>query len=298
MNRKKCVFFAFIVAYYYTKCYHKKKDIGVRTLNEAIKKYIPDYYYSKVVDIVGQESTRHVHDAFEIYYMKEGSCTYHIEDYTYKVLAGDVILIPGRTSHRTTYGGVAHTRLLVNCSDAYIPVPVLERLGAIGYLYRNRKAISQLEELFAKIEHEYSHADALSTEVLKCFTAELMFVILRHKNEHEVMKEGNDLVVTVQEYIQNNYMNEVKLSAMAELLSVSQEHLSRVFKQEAGIGFKEYLVQFRLHKAEDMLKHETGRAVSEVAYACGFNDGNYFSYIFKKVYGVSPTEIRRKRGEE
>ena len=56
-------------------------------------------------------------------------------------------------------------------------------------------------------------------------------------------------------------------------------------------------MQFRLQKAEEMLKHETGRAVSEVAYACGFNDGNYFSYKFKKAFGVSPTQIRRKKEE-
>ena len=265
-------------------------------MKEDIKKYIPDYYYSKVVDIVGHESTRHFHDAFEIYYMKERTCTYHIEDLTYKLVPGDILLIPGNTAHRTTYGGVAHTRLLVNCSKEYIPESVLERLPSIGHLYRNNKVISQIEELFAKIEHEYSHADALSADVLKCFTAELLFVILRHKNEHEMKKPaGNDFVTTVQEYIQNNYMNEVKLATIAEMLSVSQEHLSRVFKQETGIGFKDYLVKFRLQKAEDMLKHEPGRAVSEVAYACGFNDGNYFSYKFKEAYGVSPTEIRRKK---
>lgn len=264
-------------------------------MSETIQNYIPDYYYSKVVDIVGHESTRHVHDAFEIYYMKEGSCTYYIEESAYKVLPGDIILIPGNTSHRTTYGGVAHTRLLVNCSYAYIPEPVLERLTGIGPLYRNNRVLSQLEELFAKIEHEYSHADALSAEVLKCFTAELLFVILRHKNEHEKVTLGSDFIKTVQDYIQENYMNEVKLSSIAEMLSVSQEHLSRVFKQETGIGFKDYLTGFRLQKAEDMLKHETGRAVSEVAYACGFNDGNYFSYKFKKAYGVSPTEVRRKK---
>ena len=261
-------------------------------------KYIQDYYYSKVVDVVGHESTRHVHDEFEIYYMKEGSCTYHIEDNTYKVMPGDVILIPGNTGHRTTYGGVAHTRLLVNCSYKYIPASVLERIAVVGYLYRNNRVISQLEELFAKIEHEYSHADVLSTDVLKCFTAELLFVILRHKNEHEGKKqEEHDFVTMVQEYIQNNYMNEVKLASIAEILSVSQEHLSRVFKQETGIGFKDYLVRFRLQKAEDMLMHEPGRAVSEVAYACGFNDGNYFSYTFKKVYGMSPTQMRRKKEE-
>ncbi len=264
-------------------------------MKEDIKQYIPDYYYSKVVDVVGHESTSHIHDAFEIYYMKEGTCTYYIEDAVYKVVPGNIILIPGNTRHRTTYGGVAHTRLLVNCSPAYIPASILERLGAIGHLYRNNRVISQLEELFAKIEYEYSHAEALSADMLKCFTAELLVVILRHKNEQELKNTGNDFVTTVQEYIQNNYMNEVKLSAIAEMLSVSQEHLSRVFKQETGIGFKDYLVRFRLQKAEEMLKHEPGKAVSEVAYACGFNDGNYFSYKFKEAYGVSPTKVRPKK---
>lgn len=267
-------------------------------MKESIKKYISDYYYSKVVDIVGHESAMHVHDAFEIYYMKQGNGTYYIEDHMYKILPGDVVLIPGNTSHRTTYGGKVHTRLLVNCSHAYIPEAVLERLTGMGYLYRNHKVIGQLEEVFAKIEHEYSHADALSEEVLKCFTAELMFIILRHKNEHEKASPENNFITTVQEFVQNNYMNEVKLSALAEQLSVSQEHLSRVFKRETGVGFKEYLIRFRLQKAEEMLKHEPGRAVSEVAYACGFNDGNYFSYKFKKAYGVSPTEVRRKKEEK
>ncbi|MBP3609427.1 MAG: helix-turn-helix transcriptional regulator [Lachnospiraceae bacterium] len=266
-------------------------------MKEPVTQYIQDYYYSKVVDIVDHESTRHDHEEFEIYYMKEGSCNYMIDDHTCRVVTGDVILIPGNTSHRTNYGGVPHTRLLVNCSYEYIPASVADRIPTVGYHYRNHKVISRIEELFAKIEYEYSHPDAFSADALKCYTAELFLVILRHKNEHETQPEGSNIIRTAMEYIQNNYMNDVKLSTIAELLSISPEHLSRVFKQEAGIGFKEYLTGFRLQKAEDMLKHETGRAVSEVAYACGFNDGNYFSYTFKKAYGVSPSQVRRKKEE-
>ena len=121
-------------------------------------------------------------------------------------------------------------------------------------------------------------------------------LILRNKNEIEVVQDESNLITNVLEYIQHNYMNEIKLSSVAKNFSVSQEHLSRVFKQETGFGFKNYLINIRLQKAEDMLRNEPGRAVSEVAYACGFNDGNYFSYKFKKEFGVSPTEVKgRKR---
>ena len=263
-----------------------------------IAKYIPNYYYSKVVDIVGHESTHHYHHAFEIYYMKSGECNYFIGNRSYRVLPGDVILIPSSIIHRTNYNGTVHSRLVINCSNEYIPESVLERVNSIGHLYRNQKVLRQLDEIFAKIEKEYENADVLSSDVLKCYTAELFFLILRNENEHEEETEESNLVAHALKYIQNNYMNEVKLSTVAQMSSVSAEHLSRLFKKETGFGFNEYLTILRLQKAEFMLRNEPGRAVCEVAYACGFNDGNYFSYKFKEAYGVSPTKIKGKKFDQ
>lgn len=260
-----------------------------------IAKYIPNYYYSKVVDIVDHESTHHYHHAFEIYYMKDGICNYFIGNRSYKVVPGDIILIPESIIHRTNYGGVAHTRLLINCSGEYVPASVMERIQSVGHLYRNSKVLKQLDEIFAKIEREYENPDVLSADVLKCYTAELFFLILRNENEHESEREESNLVTQALKYIQNNYMNDVKLSSVAKMTSVSAEHLSRVFKKETGFGFNEYLTIIRLQKAEFMLRNEPGRAVCEVAYACGFNDGNYFSYKFKEAYGVPPTKIKGKK---
>ena len=81
---------------------------------------------------------------------------------------------------------------------------------------------------------------------------------------------------------------------MAEKNAVSSEHLSRIFKKEIGVGFNEYINSLRLRQAEFMLRNEDGKSVSEVAFACGFNDSNYFSYRFKKAYGVSPINIKNK----
>ena len=91
-------------------------------------------------------------------------------------------------------------------------------------------------------------------------------------------------------------MNDVKLSAVARLVNVSAEHLSRIFKKETAFGFNEYLTLYRLQKAEYILANEPGRAIGEIAYSCGFNDSNYFSYKFKQRYGVSPTKARDGAG--
>ena len=260
-----------------------------------IKKGIKDYYYSKVVDIVDHESTRHYHHAFELYYMKDGACNYFIGDHSYRVLPGDVVIVPEETIHRTNYGGILHSRMLINCSPDYIPEVLRERILELGHLYRNTYIIGAMESIFEKIEKEYNQADELSEEAIRCHTAELFFLLLRNENEHESRRSESTLIAPVLKYIQQNYANDVKLSVAAKLVSVSAEHLSRVFKKETGFGFKEYLTILRLQKAEEMLRNEPGRAVCEVAYACGFNDGNYFSYKFKEAYGVPPTMVKGKK---
>ena len=93
-------------------------------------------------------------------------------------------------------------------------------------------------------------------------------------------------------YIRENYTSDIKLSTVAKLKSVSPEHLSRTFKSCIGNGFNEYVTLLRLKLAEEMIKNEPDKTISEIAYECGFNDGNYFSYKFKKMYGISPIKAR------
>ena len=87
-------------------------------------------------------------------------------------------------------------------------------------------------------------------------------------------------------------MDPISLGDVASYCFVSREHLSRIFKKETGFGFNEYVTLLRLRKAEEMIMCEPNKTISEIAYECGFNDGNYFSYKFKKMYGISPIKAR------
>ena len=100
------------------------------------------------------------------------------------------------------------------------------------------------------------------------------------------------LINSIVKYIGENYTSDIKLSTVAKLKSVSPEHLSRTFKAYIGNGFNEYVTLLRLRHAEEMIKNEPDKTISEIAYECGFNDGNYFSYKFKKMYGISPIKAR------
>ena len=263
-------------------------------MEQKISGKIENYYYSKAIDRRYSESTQHYHPHYEIYYMKDGTCRYFIDDRSFDVQAGDVIFIPKGVIHRTKYTTSSHSRLLLNFTEQYIPEEIIDKLAKSKYLYRSREIARNIEELFVRIEREYSHPDEFTEHLLRSYTIEMFCLISRYPGSLEEATTGNELVDSVVRYIKQNYMNDIKLSSVAKLKSVSPEHLSRTFKSSTGLGFNEYVTLLRLRKAEEMIKSDTDMTISEIAYECGFNDGNYFSYKFRKMYGTSPINLRNK----
>jgi AraC-like DNA-binding protein len=205
------------------------------------------------------------------------------------------VLIPEGVIHKTNYDKTEpHTRYLINCSSSFLPRSVLPTIPSLIYLYRNTDIIAAVEDLLIRISEEYDRRDAFREEALRCLTFELFFLLARNTNECSESSSGSLFIEETVKYIQKNYMTDINLSMMAKLHSVSSEHLSRTFKKETGFGFSEYLTLVRLQKAEYMLRNEPGRSVCEIAYACGFNDSNYFSDKFRRSYGIAPSSLRKR----
>ena len=253
------------------------------------------YYYQRVSNKTRSQCTQHYHNSFEIYYLKEGRCNYFIDNCLYEIKSGDIVLIPSEVIHKTNYNELEpHSRTLINCSVNYIPNSVVEIMPTMSYLYRNPGISAEVELLLEKIGTEYEREDRFRDEALRCLTHELFFLLARNATSCDVVSAGSLFIEETVKYIQKHYMNAINLADMAKSHSVSPEHLSRVFKKETGFGFAEYLTLVRLQKAEYMLKNEPGKTICEVAYACGFNDSNYFSDKFKRAYGHSPSKFKNK----
>lgn len=251
-----------------------------------------EYYFNKRENKRGSMATEHYHSSFELYYMKDGKCNYFINDRSYDVTSGDIILIPSGTIHRTNYSSKLHTRHLINFNEDFISREILDEAKKLGFLYSNKVISPRIDEIFDTIESEYIRNDALTHHALKTYTEQLLLLMIRNGNEKKREIDGNVIVEKTIKYIQENYMNDVKLSKVSRIMNVSAEHLSRIFKKETAFGFNEYLTLYRLQRAEYILANEPGRAIGEIAYSCGFNDSNYFSYKFKQKYGISPTKAR------
>jgi two-component system response regulator YesN len=83
----------------------------------------------------------------------------------------------------------------------------------------------------------------------------------------------------------------LNLSTVAKHFHISGSHLSRVFHEEAGVSFINYLTDLRMREAESLLR-DTYQSVAEVAYAVGYGNPNYFARIFQRRYGVPPSAYR------
>lgn len=97
-------------------------------------------------------------------------------------------------------------------------------------------------------------------------------------------------VGTVKKYIEENYMNDISLDDIASRAGFDKSYIGRVFKKSEGMTIMTYLLNWRINRAEALLKK--GMNVSEACYSVGFRDPAYFSKCFKKVKGYSPSSGR------
>ena len=84
---------------------------------------------------------------------------------------------------------------------------------------------------------------------------------------------------------------DLSLDAVCSRLGVSNSYFSSVFKKESGISFITYLTDYRMQQAVRLIL-ETNEKSYEIAEHVGYEDANYFSYVFKRKYGMSPSKYR------
>lgn len=110
------------------------------------------------------------------------------------------------------------------------------------------------------------------------------------------IKENKDkniskLIFQAKNFIDNNYMKDISLEEVSKLVGVSPQYFSRLFKEQTGGNFIEYLTRVRIEHSKELIR-STNKSVKEICFEVGYNDPNYFSRLFRKVVGISPTEYQ------
>ena len=129
--------------------------------------------------------------------------------------------------------------------------------------------------------------DELCNGFLREFSAAVEQVIMQNS---KVFSKKTKLAL---QYIHQHYAEDLTLDKVAEALGFSGVYLSQIFKRETGRTFLEYLTDYRIETAKNLLQHGDYK-VYEVAEIVGYKTSQYFSQVFRKVTGVYPIDYRER----
>jgi two-component system response regulator YesN len=161
-----------------------------------------------------------------------------------------------------------------------VTVKFVDELG--GDIDQAISELSSIETMLSNIRT----INELREQVRKILVGALVF------RDGQTGSQYGGMIRQVKDYIETNFMNaELLLSDAAALVNLSSSHFSMVFSQETCQTFKEYLTEVRITKAKELLR-TTILGASEISNQVGYSDPHYFSFVFKKNTGLSPTEFR------
>lgn len=144
---------------------------------------------------------------------------------------------------------------------------------------------------------EYS--DKAITQILSCsfiadsrkYFMEFFYSFTRILNESNMDTEYM-FKIPVNEYIETHYMENIRLGNLAELIGFSEGHFTRVFREEFGMTFVQYLTECRISHSKELLI-QTSIPIEQIAYQVGINSYSYFCTCFKRLCNISPGEYRK-----
>lgn len=253
----------------------------------------------------GNNFKEHWHEYLQIFYFIDGNGIIICNKKSFNISKDDVFIVNSKELHSIEskadnfkfYLFIIHLPFLFSnqidlCQTKYLS-PLSENSILFKNLIRNDTKIIYyinkiIDEYFSnEIGHELS---------VKAYLYNLIVLLLRkHINKFLTPNQlclklnNTNRYSHVFEYIDNNYNKKIDIALLAKLTHLSPYYFCRIFKDITGKTTSQYVNEVRLQKAIIFLK-ESDKNITEIAISCGFNDVNYFSRLFKKKYGISPSK--------
>ena len=108
-----------------------------------------------------------------------------------------------------------------------------------------------------------------------------------------IAEEKDSLILQIEKYVDEHLEQPLSVGDVADAMYMNPDYLSRVFKSKKGIALKEYILEEKMHAAQVLLQ-TTNLPISIIASKLGYDNYSYFSQVYRKVMGVSPTSERKK----
>lgn len=279
-----------------------RKSVSYTVQNTGIKIVYSDRAF---------DTEYHEHDFLELAYIVSGKAKHIIDGNSMHIEKGDYFIVDYNTTHKyETYNNRPFA--LINCM--FSPKLIDETLHKCHHFediatsyqvnvnYRNLDAKptkflyhdenGTIFHILKMMLEEYEIKDLGCQEILKSYMIQLLIKTMRKIKLPTAENLDNNMVQHIIKYVQKHYHEKISLEEIAKKYGYSLSYISRIFKNEVGMTFQEYVQSIRIQESYRLLIN-TSKKVLDIAMSVGYSDVRFFYDIFKKQTGMTPTQYRK-----
>ncbi len=276
----------------------------------TIEELDPNFLYTwkGTRDREKDEATFHSHDHLEMAFVMSGVGRYRIDDGIVPVQEGDLLIINPGVKHQALACPEAETtatEFFVGASGIRIPGLPENALPVPGnghVLHTSGDLRQKLFKICSSMEAEKADRRQGRYFMLKSYLMQMILLVVREQCEPEENPQGyafesvnkKYVVEKMVNYFEDHFNEKISLDQVAENMYLSPFYISKIFKSETGDTPIRHLINIRLEKAKELLENGYKGSIQEVAASVGYDDAYHFSKLFKKHYGVSPSQVRKQ----
>lgn len=276
-------------------------------LKESTPHGTPDYSYTQYHITRIRDSIHipvHWHDELEIIYVVKGKLHVYIDGSNFEAAEGDIFFAHPKVLHYmdTQDFSVEYYAILFplnfvsfktdDCLEAELFAPL--KSGKLRFPLKLKPAVSEeiagyLDKIIYENTNSYMHnrlkTKILILEMLAFMWENNIFEVPAYVNSSGIQRE----IIT---FIQQHHTEKITLEMLSGEFHLSEKYLSRYFKVNFAIPFKQYVCHLRLSTAKSLLS-STDLSITEVAMNSGFPSVNLFIRTFKSTFGITPLQYRK-----
>lgn len=249
----------------------------------------------------------HSHDYLEIFFILTGQGRFRIDDRIYEVTEGDLVILNPKVKHEMLMmegSSASNTHYFVAMSDFQLkgmgqnslPEP---KNGPI--LHTSGELRQRIFRICSSMEAENAVCRPGRYYMLRSYVVQLLLLLIREEVEPVECMDGyafesvnkKYVVEQILNYFEEHYNEKISLDQIADNMYLSPFYISKIFKSETGDTPIRHLINIRLERAYELLKNGWMGSIQEAAACVGYEDAYHFSKVFKKRYGVTPSQVKK-----
>lgn len=263
-----------------------------------------------------------------IIFIKEGRCIFEIENHTFNVEPGDCVFIPKNTIYtRHPFEKEICTMIGIHFSmngfqvsaddikDEYhkiesdaISINIMLNsvspkfnnfyIHTVTHLQNKKQLVEQLLDTIFAVKPQLNYYpsvpfSAFLTQLLALISEEAVSLVINRESLNDTSYFPKSLRKAIF-YIQQNYYKQISLEDLCDFCYISKIQLNRLFNTYLDITPINYIINYKINKAKDLLQNCSNMSIKEIGMLVGYEDQCYFSRIFAKLVGCSPSEFRTR----